>query len=183
MLRDSARRFVAEELAPLEARYANEPDIPDEVRQVLQDKARQLGFWAFDLPEEMGGGGVGVVGMCVVFEELARCNVPSFRAPTVFTPYLGPVLFHGDERQQTQYLRPVVEGTKRTCFALTEAGAGSDPAGMKTTAVADGGDFVINGAKIFITGADKADFVQLFARTVQDGKDLDRKSTRLNSSH
>ncbi|MBO1114071.1 acyl-CoA dehydrogenase family protein [Bordetella petrii] len=172
MLRDSARRFVAEELAPLEARYANEADIPDEVRQALQDKAKQLGFWAFDLPEAVGGGGVGVVGMCVVFEELARCNVPSFRAPTVFTPYLGPVLFHGDERQKEKYLMPVVQGAKRTCFALTEAGAGSDPAGMKTTAVADGGEFVINGAKIFITGADKADFVQLFARTVQDGQDL-----------
>jgi len=172
MLRDSARRFVAEELAPLEARYANDPDIPDDVRQALQDKAKALGFWAFDLPENVGGGGVGVVGMCVVFEELARCNVPSFRAPTVFTPYLGPVLFHGDDRQKADYLMPVVQGSKRTCFALTEAGAGSDPAGMKTTAVADGGDFVINGAKIFITGADKADFVQLFARTVQDGRDL-----------
>ncbi|CAM4029784.1 acyl-CoA dehydrogenase family protein [Bordetella tumulicola] len=172
MLRDSARRFVAEELAPLEARYANEPDIPDDVRRVLQDKAKTLGFWAFDLPEEVGGGGVGVTGMCVVFEELARCNVPSFRAPTVFTPYLGPVLFHGDERQKAQYLMPVVQGSKRTCFALTEAGAGSDPAGMRTTAVADGVDFVINGAKIFITGADKADFVQLFARTMRDGQDL-----------
>ncbi|WP_144637519.1 acyl-CoA dehydrogenase family protein [Bordetella genomosp. 13] len=171
-LRDSARRFVAEELMPLEARYADEPDIPDDVRQALQDKARQLGFWAFDLPEAVGGGGVGVIGMCVVFEELARCNVPSFRAPTVFTPYLGPVLFHGDERQRAQYLIPVVQGSRRTCFALTEAGAGSDPAGMKTTAVADGGDFVINGAKIFITGADKADFVQLFARTLVDGKDV-----------
>lgn len=171
LLRDSARRFVAEELLPLEARYANEPDIPDDVRTTLKDKARQLGFWAFDLPEAVGGGGVGAVGMCVVFEELARCNVPSFRAPTVFTPYLGPVLFHGDARQKEQYLMPVVQGTKRTCFALTEAGAGSDPAGMKTTAVADGGDFVINGAKIFITGADKADFVQLFARTVVQGRD------------
>jgi len=171
-LRASARRFVEEELVPLEARHANDPDIPDAIRQDLQDKARRLGFWAFDLPEEVGGAGIGAVGMCVVFEELARCNVPSFRAPTIFTPYLGPVLFHCDERQRALYLMPVVQGAKRTCFALTEAQAGSDPAGMKTTAVADGGDFVINGAKIFITGADKADFVQLFARTVVDGKDL-----------
>jgi len=171
-LRDSTRRFVAEALMPLEARYANEPDIPDDVRRGLQDQAKALGFWAFDLPESVGGGGIGAVGRCVVFEELARCNVPAFRAPTVFTPYLGPVLFHGDARQQAQYLMPVVRGDKRTCFALTEAEAGSDPAGMKTTAVADGGDFVINGAKIFITGADKADFVQLFARTRVDGKDL-----------
>ena len=171
-LRESTRRFVVEALAPLEARYANEADIPDTIRRDLQEKAKELGFWAFDLPQDVGGGGVGAIGMCVVFEELARCNVPSFRAPTVFTPYLGPVLFHCDERQRALYLMPVVRGEKRTCFALTEAQAGSDPAGMKTTAVADGGDFVINGAKIFITGADKADFVQLFARTVVDGKDL-----------
>lgn len=171
-LRDSTRRFVTEMLMPLEARYGNAPDIPDDVRRSLQDKAQALGFWAFDLPQAVGGGGVGPVGMCVVFEELARCTVPAFRAPTVFTPYLGPVLFHGDDRQKAHYLMPVVQGDKRTCFALTEAEAGSDPAGMKTTAVADDGDFVINGAKIFITGADKADFVQLFARTIVDGKDL-----------
>ncbi|MFW7344809.1 MAG: acyl-CoA dehydrogenase family protein [Pigmentiphaga sp.] len=172
MLRDAVRRFVENELLPLEGRYANEHDIPDDVRLRLQDKAKELGFWAFDLPEEAGGGGVGVVGMCVVFEELARCNVPSFRAPTVLTPYLGPVLFRGSQKQKETYLLPVARGEKRTCFALTEAGAGSDPAGMRTTAIADGDHFVINGAKVFITGADKADFAQVFARTIKDGQEL-----------
>ncbi|ODU62884.1 MAG: hypothetical protein ABT00_23480 [Bordetella sp. SCN 68-11] len=172
MLRDAVRRFVERELLPLEGRYANEHDIPDDVRQRLQDKAKDLGFWTFDLPEEVGGGGIGVVGMCVVFEELARCNVPSFRAPTVLTPYLGPVLFHGSREQKEAYLLPVARGEKRTCFALTEPGAGSDPSGMRTTAAADGDHFVINGAKIFITGADKADFAQVFARTIKDGKEL-----------
>jgi len=171
MLRDAVRRFVERELMPLESRYANEPDIPDQVRRALQDKAKELGFWAFDLPPEAGGGGVGAVGMCVVFEELAKCNVPSFRAPTVLTPYLGPVLFHCDARQKEKYLLPVARGEKRTCFALTEPGAGSDPAGMRTTAVADGDHFVINGTKIFITGADKADFVQVFAKTVKNGEE------------
>lgn len=172
MLRDSVRRFVEEELRPLEARYADEHDIPDEVRRSLEDKARELGFWAFDLPEDVGGGGIGALGMCVVFEELGRCNVPSFRAPTVLTPYLGPVLFKSDAAQREKYLLPVARGEKRTCFALTEPGAGSDPSGMRTTAVAHGDDYVINGAKIFITGADKADFVQLFARTLRDGQDM-----------
>ncbi len=165
MLRDSARRFVQQELLPLEPLYANEADIPDDVRARLQAKAKELGFWIFDLPEACGGGGVGYVGMCLVCEELARCNVPSFRAPTVFTPYLGPVLFRCTPEQQQKYLYPVINGDKRTCFALTEPNGGSDPSQMLTAAVREGDGYRINGTKIFITGADKADFVQLFART------------------
>ena len=169
MLRDGTRRFVQEELMPLESAYANDPDIPDDVRAGLQAKATELGFWIFDLPEEYGGGGVGALGMCVVMEELARCNVPAFRAPTVFSPYLGPVLFHCLPEQKEKYLFPVIRGDKRTCFALTEAGAGSDPSGMQATAELRGDHYVLNGSKIFITGADKADFIQLFARTGPQG--------------
>lgn len=165
MLRDSTKRFVEQELLPLEALYANEADIPDDVRASLQAKAKELGFWAYDLPKEIGGGGVGYFGMCLVMEELARCNVPSFRAPSVFTPYLGSVLFSCNDEQKQKYLNPVVRGEKRTCFALTEPNGGSDPSQMRTTAVREGENYRINGNKIFITGADKADFVQLFART------------------
>ena len=171
MLRDSVRRFVQEELMPLEAQYANEPDIPDDTRARLQARAKELGFWAFDLPEEHGGGGIGYLGMCLVFEELGKCNAPSFRAQTVLTPYLGPVLFHCTPAQKQKYLFPVVRGEKRTCFALTEPNGGSDPSGMRTRAVREGDYYRINGSKIFITSADKADFVQLFARTVVDGQD------------
>ena len=172
MLRDSVRRFVQSELLPLEHEYANEADIPDAVRQRLQDRAKELGFWAFDLPEAYGGAGIGYVGMCLIFEELGKCNVPSFRAQTVLTPYLGPVLFHCSDSQKDQYLYPVIRGEKRTCFALTEPGAGSDPSGMRTRAVREGDLYRINGTKIYITSADKADFIQLFARTVEDGQDV-----------
>jgi acyl-CoA dehydrogenase len=172
MLRDSVRRFVQEELMPLEAQYADEPDIPDDIRQRLQERAKELGFWAFDVAEEHGGGGVGYLGMCLVFEELGKCNVPSFRAQTVLTPYLGPVLFHCTPAMKDKYLYPVVRGEQRTCFALTEPNGGSDPSNMRTRAVREGDNYRINGNKIFITGADKADFVQLFARTIEDGKDV-----------
>ena len=172
MLKDGARRFVGQELMPHESAYANDPDIPDELRARLQARAKTLGFWAFDLPEAYGGGGVGVLGMCVVMEELAKCNIPAFRAPTVFTPYLGPVLFRGTDAQKEKYLLPVIRGDKRTCFALTEPNAGSDPSQMTTTAIptATGDRYRINGRKVFITGADKADFVQLFARIGDDPK-------------
>lgn len=170
-LRESTRRFVDEELMPLEADFGDAPDLPDPVRVRLQARARELGFWGFDLPEEYGGGGVGALGMCLVLEELGRCTVPAFRAPAVFTPFLGPVLFHGTPAQQEKYLRPVIEGTKRTCFALTEASGGSDPVAMATRARREDNEWVINGTKIFITGADKADFVQLFARTGGAGRE------------
>ncbi|QCS64477.1 acyl-CoA dehydrogenase family protein [Achromobacter denitrificans] len=171
MLRDSARRFVDEYLLPLESLYSDAPDIPDSVRSDLQAKAKELGFWGFDLPEEVGGGGVSVLGACLVYEELARCNVPSFRAPSPFTPYLGPVLFKGSPEQRDKYLMPVVRGDKRTCFALTEANGGSDPSALKTTAIREGNQYRINGRKVFITGAEKADFVQLFARTIIDDEE------------
>ena len=164
-LRESTRRFVDEHLMPLETRYAEEPDLPDDVRHALQAKAKELGFWIFDLPEEYGGGGIGALGRCLVFEELARCNVPAFRAPSVFTPYLGPVLFKCDSAQREKYLEPVLRGSKRTCFALTEPNGGSDPSDMRTVARRDGDGYRVTGTKIFITGADKADFIQLFARS------------------
>ena len=172
LLQTSVRRFVQEELMPLEARYSDHADIPDDIRATLQDKAKSLGFWSFDQPEEYGGGGIGKLGMCLVFEELAQCNVPSFRAPTVLTPYLGPVLFQCNDTQKEKYLIPVISGDKRTCFALTEPNGGSDPSQMRTTAVREGDHYRINGTKIFITGADKADFVQLFCRTIDNGQDL-----------
>ena len=171
LLRDSVRRFVQEELMPLEPAYSNEPDIPDDIRLRLQERAKELGFWAFDLPSAHGGGGIGYVGMCLVFEELGKCNVPAFRAQTVLTPYLGPVLFHCSDDQKQKYLYPVIRGEKRTCFALTEPGSGSDPSAMLTRAVREGDHYRIDGTKVYITSADKADFVQLFARTIENGID------------
>ena len=165
MLRASTRRFVQQELMPLERQYANDADLPDDVRNRLQAKAKELGFWNFDLPVELGGGGVGALGSCLVLEEMARCLVPAFRTPTVFSPYVGPLQFGCTPEQKTRYLEPVLRGEQRTCIALTEPNGGSDPARMTTRAVLEGDHYRINGAKIFITGADKADFVQLFART------------------
>ena len=170
-LQESTRRFVDEELMPLEQRYADAHDMPDDVRARLQARAKELGFWAFDLPEEYGGGGISTLGRCVVHEELARCTFPAFRAANVFSPYLGPVLYHGTAEQKEKYLLPVIRGEKRTCFALTEASGGSDATAMSTRAVMSGEDWIINGTKIFITAADKADFIQLFARTDGSGSD------------
>lgn len=189
LLRDNVRRFVRAELMPLEAEYKDQPDIPDAERERIQAKARDLGFWAMDLPESVGGAALGHVAMCVVLEELAHCLVPAFRAPTVFTPFLGPVLLSLTGELRERFLMPVVRGQLRTCFALTEAGAGSDPSRMKTSARKVGDHWVLDGTKIFITGANKAAFAQVFARTGTDAKgqpeiscflvELDRPGVRL----
>ena len=170
LLQDNVRRFVNEELMPLEQAYKDEPDLPDDIRAGLHDKARKLGFWAMDLPEDVGGGGIGYLPLCVVYEELARCLVPGFRAAMVFSPFLGPVLLSAQGDLRERFLMPVVRGEMRTCFGLTEAGAGSDPTQMKTVAVRNGDNYIVNGAKMYITGANKAQFIQLFARTGTDAK-------------
>jgi acyl-CoA dehydrogenase len=189
LVRDAVRRFVDRELMPLETQFKNDHDIPDEVRGHLQAKVRDLGFWALDLPVDLGGGGLGELGMCVAYEELSRCLIPAFRAASVFTPFLGPVLLGTQGELRERFLMPVIRGEQRTCFGLTEPNGGSDPSQMKTSARRDGDRWIVNGAKIFITGADKADFIQLFARTGTDAKgqpeigcfliELDRPGVRL----
>jgi len=168
LLRQSVRRFVDEELMPLEADYKDAPDIPDDDRTRLQRKAMDLGFWAMELPESVGGADLGQLAMCVVYEELSRCLVPAFRAQTIFTPYLGPVLLGLEGELRERFLMPVVRGECRTCFALTEPDAGSDPSRMKTSARKDGDHWILNGTKIFISGANKSAFAQVFAKTGQD---------------
>ncbi len=88
--------------------------------------------------------------------------------PFTFGGNADNILYHGNEQQKAEYLIPTIEGKRRSCFALTEPGAGSDPSGIRTTAVKDGGDWVINGQKVFITGGNEADFAMVFAVTDRD---------------
>ncbi len=166
LLKETVRRFVNEELIPLEAEYRPEAEaMPDQYLRPLQKKAKAIGLWLLDIPKEYGGADLDLLTRCVISEELGRTVVIPYRINEVFGPDVRPPLLYCKGEQKEKYLYPVLNGEKRMCFALTEPDAGSDPAGMQTRAVRDGDDFILNGNKRFISGAGYAQFAQVWALT------------------
>jgi acyl-CoA dehydrogenase len=164
-IRDWVRTFVSREILPLEQTVLererrNERGLGLEELRELQGKAADAGFFGIQTPEEYGGVGLDAVTSALIEVELGRSFVP-FR----FGGEADNILFEADDDQQAAYLLPTIEGEKISCFALTEPGAGSDARNIRTTAVRDGDEWVINGEKTFITGGDVADFCIVFAVT------------------
>ena len=165
MLQETVRRFVDRELIPIEQDSMDGPKLKAEVQESLEEKAKAIGLWLFDVPEEYGGQGLGLLARSIVWTELARTIALPTRNVNIFGPIVSPILYYLNEEQKRRYLFPVLEGKLRHCFAQTEPEAGGDPGGMRTTAVRDGAYYVINGMKRFITGAAEADFAQVIAAT------------------
>jgi acyl-CoA dehydrogenase len=159
-VRRSLRRFVERELFPFERR-----PMSDAQRAEVQAKARAAGFWLMDVPEALGGQGLGLLGLSVFWHEISRTIAVPARDHSLFGPSVGPILLSLQGVQKQRFLDPVLAGTKTACFAQTEPDAGSDPAAMRTRARRSGTGYLINGVKRFITHADKADFAQVFAVT------------------
>lgn len=169
MIVQTIRRFIQEEIVPLEREL--DPDayeLPPEHYQRLVSQVKQMGFWGLDVPKDYGGPGLDLVTRSLIAEETSQHRAGLY-APAygVFGPGGGLVqLYAGTEAQKQKYLYPVLRGEKRGFFALTEPSGGSDPArAIQTRAVRDGDEWVINGSKMFISGADVADFGLVFART------------------
>lgn len=168
-IRDTARRFITNEVMPYEAMVLrneaeNLPDFDPDLVTELRAKARKIGFWGVETPEQYGGMGLGPVMTAVLKMETARTFVPF-----TFGGWADNIMFLANEEQMREYTLPTIEGDRRSCFALTEPGAGSDARNLSTTAKRDGDDWLINGEKIFITGGTKADYVIVFARSDDDG--------------
>jgi acyl-CoA dehydrogenase len=169
MLKDLVRRFVDEELMPLEAgvlareAQGKGPTVePSDLARV--DKvSKDMGLWGLDAPVEIGGSDLPAVAMVGVNEELGRTVTPYTLRPD--SPNLRMLMATVNDRQRAAYLEPYVRGETVSAIGISEPGAGSDPAGMLTTAVRDGDDWVINGRKIWISRADHADFTILMAVT------------------
>jgi acyl-CoA dehydrogenase len=164
-IRDWVRTFVRRELMPLEPEVLDrerrhEPGLTRAGLRALQDKAKASGFFGVDTPREYGGMGLGAVMNALVEAELGRSFVP-FR----FAGDADNILYLANEHQKQRYLVPTIEGERRSCFAITEPGAGSDARAIRTTARREGDEWVINGEKTFITGGDEADFTMVFAVT------------------
>jgi acyl-CoA dehydrogenase len=165
LLKETVRQFVDRELIPVEMSSMDGPVMKPEVRAELEAKAKKLGLWHLDVPTEYGGQGLNLLGMVVVWEQIARTIAMPPRGPSVFGPDIRPVLFTLNPAQKEKYLFPVLRGEKRTAFAQSEPDAGADPGSMRTVAVRKEDAYVINGYKRWITGAGSADFLQLVAAT------------------
>ena len=164
-IRDWVRTFVDREIKPLESTVLErerrgEPGITHEELRALQDKAKQAGFFGVQTPEEYGGMGLGAVMTALIEVELGRSFVPF-----AFGGAADNILFDANDAQKEEYLLPTINGDKVSCFAITEPGAGSDARNIRTSAVRDGDEWVINGEKTFITKGDYADFTMVFAVT------------------
>ncbi len=158
--RRSLRRFIDRELLPFERRVMSDAE-----RSAVEDRARAAGYWLMDVPESLGGQGLGLSGMAVFWHEVSRTTAVPSRDHSLFGPTTGPILLSLTGDQKSRYLDPVLAGKKRACFAQTEPDAGADPSSMRTRAVRDGNRYVINGVKRFITHAEKSDFAQVIAVT------------------
>jgi len=165
MLQETVRRFVDRELIPIERETMEGPKLKPEAQEMLEEKAKAVGLWLYDVPEEYGGQGLGLLARAVVWAELARTIALPSRNVNIFGPMVSPILYFLNDEQKERYLYPVLAGKLRHCFAQTEPDAGGDPGNMRTTAVRDGDDYIINGTKRFITGAADADFAQVIAAT------------------
>ncbi|SDK91815.1 acyl-CoA dehydrogenase family protein [Nonomuraea jiangxiensis] len=162
-IRDTVRSFVEKEIMPLEPEVlrnerAGRPALDPEVLRDLRAKARKSGFWGINTPEEYGGAALGPIMSAIIAMEVGRTFVPFS-----FGGSADNILYAGTEEQKRRYLLPTIEGERRSCFAITEPGAGSDARNIRTRATRDGGEWIINGEKTFITGGNEADFVMVFA--------------------
>lgn len=162
---EQVRRFVTEKCIPLEAQVGETDEIP----QSIVDEMKSLGLFGLAVPEEFGGLGLDMETECLVAFELGRTS-PAFRSVAGTNIGIGSqalVLF-GTEEQKQRYLPGIASGDLIASFALTEPEAGSDAGSLKTKAIRDGDHYVLNGAKRYITNANKADLFTVMARTDPD---------------
>ena len=166
-LRGQVRDFIAAELRPHAQRWEDDRFFPDEVFRRLAGE----GYLGLKYPEEYGGEGGGYVHDAVFTEELSRCGSGGLAAGIgahigIATP---PVWKFGTEGQKRRWLAPAISGEKIAALGITEPGAGSDVAGIRTFARRVDGGYVVNGSKTYITNGARADFVVTAVKTTQEG--------------
>jgi acyl-CoA dehydrogenase len=167
----TVRNFVERELYPLEDEVERTGQVPAEVGREIQRKVKALGFYAPNMPAELGGGGLDRVTLTLLERELGRASM----GLSVYWGRPSEILGACSDVQKGRYLIPCITGEKIDALAMSEPGAGSDVRGMSCTARRDGDDWVINGTKHFISHADVADFIIVFAAS---GEEATRKGPK-----
>ncbi|MCF8505125.1 MAG: acyl-CoA dehydrogenase [Caulobacter sp.] len=169
MLKDLVAKFVRDQLIPLEPAVLARDAAGESIALTAAERApidkvsKELGLWGLDAPEDVGGADLPMVAMVGVYEEMGKTVTPYVLPPD--SPNLRMLMATVNDEQRIQYLAPYVAGEAISAIAISEPGAGADPAGMITRAVRDGDDWVINGRKIWISKAKEADFTVTMAVT------------------
>jgi acyl-CoA dehydrogenase len=171
LLLETVRRFMAEEIHPHEDLVDREGEVPIEIGRRIEARAKEVGLFAANLPEAIGGGGLDYAGMQVIEREFGKTS----HALHSWVARPTEILLGCQGDQVERYLLPCVTGAKRELFALTEPEAGSDIMSMRSHARRDGGDWILNGSKHFISGPVMPDFAIVFAAT---GREEGRGGTR-----
>ncbi|MGB0606962.1 MAG: acyl-CoA dehydrogenase family protein [Paracoccaceae bacterium] len=164
MIVDTVRSFVENEIYPHEDAVERSGTVPPDIAEQIKQKTLDLGFYACNFPQEVGGAGLSHLEFALVERELGR----GCMALNHFFGRPQNILMACEGDQKERYLLPAVRGEKMDALAMTEPGAGSDVRGMSCAAERKGGDWVLNGTKHFISGADHADFVIVFVATGVD---------------
>ncbi len=171
-LQDTVRRFMVNDVKPVEDQLEHDAfSVPREMLRPLQDKAKSLGLWCLRTPVEYGGAGLSLLGQAVVAEEAAKCRMGAYiPACGAFGADPPNVIFLGSPDQIDRYGLPAVRDGKKAFVAISEASGGSDPArSIRCRAVLKGDRYVLNGTKLWITGAKTAEWGVVFARTGDQG--------------
>jgi acyl-CoA dehydrogenase len=172
MLLDLVEKFVENELMPLEKAVMEREAsggphaLTDEEEAPLLAKCKELGLWALDAPEEVGGVNLPTPIMLAIEEKLKSTITPFIVPPD--SPNLHMLMAAASPEQKVKYMQPYAQGEAKSCIAISEPGAGGDPAQMKTRAIREGNEWIINGRKIWVSNVPKADFIILMAMTDPD---------------
>ena len=166
MLRDTIRRFMQEEVKPLEDKLPHDAYTPEPADLLaLQRKARAIGLWCFETPAEHGGAGLSLLGQCVAAEEAAKCRMGAYIAGCGGFGFDPPVVIWKGTPHQQRFAHQDVENGTKAFVAISEPSGGSDPGrAIQTRAVRKGDRYVINGTKVWISGASMAKWGIVFAR-------------------
>jgi acyl-CoA dehydrogenase len=172
LMRDTTRRFMQSEVKPLEDKLPHDAyELPEDVLKPLQKKARDMGLWCVRTPVEYGGAGLSLLGQAVFAEEAARCRMGAY-VPGCGAFGADPPnsIYLGTPYQIEKYAVAAAGIGKKVYVAISESSGGADPArSIRTRATRKDGRYVLNGTKMWITGADGADWGLVFARTGEQG--------------
>ncbi len=163
-LQETCRKIAQEKVKPRAREIDETGEYPQDIFEVFRD----AGLLGLCIPEELGGGGAGIMGLTIAIEEVSKYSNTAALMLLLTRLPTGPVMIAGSEEQNRRYIAPIADGSQRAGFGLSEPQAGSDVMGMRTKAVADGDEWVLNGTKCWMSGVVQADWYTVFAKTSQD---------------